>query len=351
MRIINAFLIFSALAFANADCDGSFTLDATHLTVQFNNQSRACYNWQLSYFSSGFSAVSVQFESAPNGSNSNVPGAWSAFSGILSGVNPSTATTQATATFAGSFPWVRVRLVSSTGTGLITGRMLGAQLTSATAFPSIFNPPAYGNFFRPNPADFSWVDQGTATESTAADGLLLNAPLNSATTTLAKRCATLPAAPWTVTAAFMYASTPLSLYTGIAVQQTGGANPTEFVKLDPQANPSTARWVQATKCSGTTVATCNVNTSNDAFGAGAYGSPIWERVWDDGTANRNYETSVDGVNWVPIHNYSVSRGGVVYAGIIPTQGCWMMNQSNNEPLYSYKLVSWRICGAISTSAC
>jgi len=345
------FLLFAGLARAT-DCDGSFTIDTSGQSVTFNNQTRACVNWQVSYFAAGFSAVSVQFESAPNGSTPNVPGTWVAFAGtIIGGINPNTAITQATTTFTGSFPWVRVRLVSATGTGKITGRMLGAQLTSATSFPSAYSFLANGNFYPPNPADFSWVNQGTATESTGTGGLYLAAPLNSATTTLAKRCATLPVAPWTATAAFMYPPTSLSLYTGIAVQQTGGANPTELLKLDPQGNPNTPRFIQTTKCSGTTVATCNVNTSNDTIGAGSYGAPIWVRVWDDGVANRAYEVATDGITWTPLHNYSVSRGGVTYAGIVPNQACWTMNQQNNEPLYQYKLVSWKICPAASTSQC
>lgn len=341
------------LACKAADCDGSFVLDSSHLTVNFNNQTRACYNWQVSYFSSGFSAANVVFESAPNGANGSVPGAWSTFSS-LAGSNPSTATTQNTATFAGSFPWVRIRLASSSGTGAITGRMLGAQLTTATVFPSPFQAsPAFGKFFIPQDSDFTWVDQGTVTESASADGasLILSAPLNSADTKVSKRCATIPAAPWTVTAAFITPLTTNSLYGGIALQQTGNAITTEFLKIDPQGNNSFVRF--SVQCTADTVASCNQNQHNSGIGwNGAAASVFWERVWDNGTTNRAYETSTNGIDWIPLSNYSTVRGDLAaYGNITPNQACWMLNQSSNDNLYSYRLVSWKVCGAVSTSVC
>lgn len=93
-----------------------------------------CVSWRASYYvSSGtFSALSVQFEGAPDagghaGTYAAVPSAC-----ITAGSNPLTGTaegsllSQPVGTNACYYPWVRLRVVSATGTGTIVLRMVGA---------------------------------------------------------------------------------------------------------------------------------------------------------------------------------------------------------------------------------
>lgn len=83
-------------------------------------------DWRVAYFVTGFSAVSVALQSAPDAGGT--PGSWTNFGGtIISGTNPSTATPQASILASGYFPWVSVTLASSTGSGLVTGVLYGCR--------------------------------------------------------------------------------------------------------------------------------------------------------------------------------------------------------------------------------
>lgn len=124
MRLAKALLLLASFVPAYAaECNGTFTLDATHTSVLFDNQTHGCYFWAISYFSSGFTALSLTFEQAPNGLNSSTPGTFTTFTGFpvsFVGDNAQTA--------IGFSSWVRVRLASFSGTGTITGQMVGAPI-------------------------------------------------------------------------------------------------------------------------------------------------------------------------------------------------------------------------------
>lgn len=95
----------------------------------FDNRTAGCTTWQITYNSTGFSALSIIVQTAPN--NAGVPGSWSTFTPIAPSSNPNTATTQAVSTFGGAtsyFPWLRVQLSSKTGTGTISGRLYGWRI-------------------------------------------------------------------------------------------------------------------------------------------------------------------------------------------------------------------------------
>lgn len=345
------FAIFAAAACSlrASDCDGSFNLDSTHLSVVFNNQKLACYNWQVSYFSSGFSAVNVIFESAPNGVNANSPGAWSTFT-ALSGNNPSTAITQNTTTFSGSFPWVRVRLASSTGTGQVTGRMLGAQLTSATAFPNAFSSisanAVFGTFHVPVASDFSWVDQGAATVTNLTDGFILAKALGAVAgpDILSKRCATLPASPWTVITAWINSPSNMTennTHWGLLLQQTGGGRVSEFAR-GSTFQAVTPSFFNLYGCTSDLMASCT--SLSGTLNQRAY--PVtWERVVDNGV-NRTWSGSLDGVNWTTISNFVVTAGN--YAAITPTQACiYLYDNDAGNWSSQVKVVSWQLCSGSS----
>jgi hypothetical protein len=110
----------------------SFTAAARVPAAGFPNGSAAepgCVTWTLVYYSTGFSALSLRLDSAPD--STGVAGTWVTFAGtLLSGINPNTATTQAFTTIFGYNPWVSVNLTSKTGTGTIRGVAYGWKVPS-----------------------------------------------------------------------------------------------------------------------------------------------------------------------------------------------------------------------------
>ena len=107
--------------------DCNFYLNTTtagaSTSASFDNRQKGCKYWTVTYSVNGFGPVSVQLNSAPD--NSGVPGAFVAFAGtVVAGLNPSTATTQGTAQFAGYYPWIQIAY-ALTGAGSLTGRVYG----------------------------------------------------------------------------------------------------------------------------------------------------------------------------------------------------------------------------------
>jgi hypothetical protein len=103
------------------DCIATFVLSGVG-TTQINNLGAACINWTMSYSSTGFSALSIVVQEAPD--NGGVPGSWVTFTPVT-GSNPSTVITSGTSTYGVYFPWVRVDVTLATGTGKITGTLYG----------------------------------------------------------------------------------------------------------------------------------------------------------------------------------------------------------------------------------
>lgn len=96
-----------------------------------NNRTVGCTTWQISYSNSGFSAISLVLQSAAD--SNGVPGTYGTFSGtIITGSNPNTGTTEAYTQLTGFNPWVRVRLASATGTGVVSGAAYGWRIPSAS---------------------------------------------------------------------------------------------------------------------------------------------------------------------------------------------------------------------------
>lgn len=123
LKKLSLLLALTLPVFAAPECNFTFTLDATHTVVQFNNQTHSCYFWAVNYFTSGFTAISLTYESAPNGINSSTPGTFTAFSGF-----PVSATGDNAQAAIGLNAWTRIRLASFSGTGTITGIIQGVPL-------------------------------------------------------------------------------------------------------------------------------------------------------------------------------------------------------------------------------
>lgn len=94
------------------DCLIFFDFSADASSASFDNRFIGCKTWYVAYTSTGFPALTLTFQSAPD--NSGVPGAWVAFAGTLvEGVNPNVALTQASSVFYGYYPWQRITLTGS----------------------------------------------------------------------------------------------------------------------------------------------------------------------------------------------------------------------------------------------
>jgi hypothetical protein len=106
----------------------------TKISAQSDNRTTACVYWVLTYQVTGFSAISLAFESA---SGASAPGAFGNFSGtVSSGVNPSTSVAcgtpgNCTATFTGQVGWYRMNFASHTGNGTIQGVLKGFKVGQA----------------------------------------------------------------------------------------------------------------------------------------------------------------------------------------------------------------------------
>ena len=121
------------------DCIIFFHLTASGQTsplapnAGFSNLTNGCTTWNVSYANTGFSAVTLAFQSAANVSGS--PGSWGTFSGgtLLSGINPNTNATGAFTWLTGYAPWVRIALTAATGSGEVDGAVYGFRIPSAGA--------------------------------------------------------------------------------------------------------------------------------------------------------------------------------------------------------------------------
>jgi len=128
------------------DCIIFFHLTASGQTsplapnAGFSNLTNGCTTWNFSYANTGFSAITLAFESAPNVAGN--PGSWGTFANgtLLSGINPNTNTTGAFTWLTGYNPWVRVNLSAATGTGEVDGAIYGYRIPSAGAVSGATTP-------------------------------------------------------------------------------------------------------------------------------------------------------------------------------------------------------------------
>lgn len=99
------------------------------VTTSINNKNCNASAWVMSYSSEGFSALSIQLEDSQNQRSGTFTGptTWAAWEGTaIDGSNPSTINSSYYSA-KGFYPWIRVNLVSSTGTGSIDITLTGWQ--------------------------------------------------------------------------------------------------------------------------------------------------------------------------------------------------------------------------------
>lgn len=135
---MNRFLLLFALASAavaqNApNCNQQNAILSSATTgPNYNATSVKCVAWTFSYYSEGFSALSVQVEYAPD--VAGAPGAFAIVpSGNIVGTNPLTNTVSGSLTVNGYFPWLRVNLTTVTGMGFINYTLIGNAYVGASS--------------------------------------------------------------------------------------------------------------------------------------------------------------------------------------------------------------------------
>jgi len=125
MKILIGFFLAAVSLLGQCAANSPIFTAAGDVSVTIDNRTKACYSWVFTYNSTGFSALSIQVEGAPD--NNGVPGTWAALTApaLVSGSNPSTDIAYAAMTLQVNPPWVRVKLVSKTGTGSIKYQLTG----------------------------------------------------------------------------------------------------------------------------------------------------------------------------------------------------------------------------------
>lgn len=144
------------------DCFSVYTFSgATSQTGQNNASSAApCVAWRVTYTSSGFSSVTVQFETSPDNSNwTAVPNSICSSSVqppcVTDGSNPLAADVMGSASFRAYGKWVRVHVTGVTGTGsgqIVTygykgtsaGAGVGGGGSGGQTFPTVVTVESFG---------------------------------------------------------------------------------------------------------------------------------------------------------------------------------------------------------------
>jgi len=132
------------------DCLVFFDFTANASSASFDNRFIGCKTWYVAYTSTGFPALTLTFQSAPDASGA--PGAWVAFGGaVVEGVNPNVNVAQASTIMYGYYPWQRITL---------TGAVAGAGRRIRGTFYGYRQTPVASIIFPP--AATVTADQGTA---------------------------------------------------------------------------------------------------------------------------------------------------------------------------------------------
>jgi len=135
-RLIPLCLLIPLLALAQGSpqCSQSQTLTTTGTTPVINTTTGAsagCVGWRLTWSVTGWTAMQIQIEGSQDNSS------WAAFSGstiVIEGSNPTnwtSATASNTIVVRASQPYVRVNVVSKTGSGSVKTTLYGYIGTSA----------------------------------------------------------------------------------------------------------------------------------------------------------------------------------------------------------------------------
>lgn len=129
--MLKRILVWIALGFGGSvamaqspDCVRYFNFKAADTTAYLDNRQTACVNWTMNYVSSGFTALTLTFQSS---TGALTPTGFTSYTGTVNmgSVNPSTNTTSSSASFTGYVGWVQVSLSGLSGNGNVVGVLYG----------------------------------------------------------------------------------------------------------------------------------------------------------------------------------------------------------------------------------
>lgn len=107
------------------ECQIFLSATAIANSVSYDNRSKACDRWIVTYSTYTFTAPSLLVQSSAD--NAGAPAAWVAFAGTLvSGVNPNVNVAQNLTSLSGYYPWMRLSLTAvGVGAGRLTATLYG----------------------------------------------------------------------------------------------------------------------------------------------------------------------------------------------------------------------------------
>jgi len=113
-----------------SDITKSFSFFTPGVTQEIDNRLFGCQYWVINFQSTGFTAISLQFEAANVIAGSlgygDTPGSFSKFPTLHFGSNPS-ALLFGTISCIGYMPFVRLNFLSATGAGVVSATIQGFQ--------------------------------------------------------------------------------------------------------------------------------------------------------------------------------------------------------------------------------
>lgn len=105
-----------------------FSLTAAGTSNPYQNGT-ACTLWLVQYKSTGFTAITLEFDYAPDGNAS--PGSWAIWPGSATFTN----TQSGQLVVTGALPWAAVRLLAVSGSGRVSGSFMGWRQPPASLQP------------------------------------------------------------------------------------------------------------------------------------------------------------------------------------------------------------------------
>lgn len=141
----------------------------------YDNRFQNCTSWTLMYQSQGVGALSIELDQAPD--SAGIPGSWVAWTNPAAGVVfPMTILTTSQASAFTYQPWVSVILNSATGTGTVSGQVIGWRPQSGQDASALGNSVTLAGF------NYRHISAATNTQIKATGAFLHTINLNSGTT-------------------------------------------------------------------------------------------------------------------------------------------------------------------------
>lgn len=227
-----------------------------------------------------------------------------------------------------------VQSLATTGTGGV-----------ATLINGVLNIPNYSSgtgglpfgptIVAPFAANFSWVNQGTASLDSTANQLSILAPAvgSSGSENWRIQEATLPGSTWTLTAAIICGPTFQNNYNGvgIGVKDTGNA---KMIIFKGQAWDTGALRMTVTSYSSATTGVANLKTA--PLGMPGSNFLMWLRIVADSTNFTYYYSPNGGISW--IQYYQAAKTGYLTS---PATAFFAVNADSTNA-NAASLVSWTL---------